>query len=522
MSKQLESSTIVEVRHNAELASPHSGVCKFPSLYQINTRVLIQELTRSIGRQATLDDISDSLLDHLSQRNFDWVWFLGVWQTGLAGQRVSRENEEWQREFRETLPDFIEEDVCGSCFAVTNYEGNREFGGNAALDRLRDRVHLRGMKMLLDFVPNHTALDHHWVSEHAEFYVHGTEEQIREQPQNFIQMECGGKPAVLAYGRDPYFAGWPDTLQLNYAEPAVQQAMIYELQRIAQHCDGVRCDMAMLILPEVFERTWGMRPEPFWAKAIDAVWEGSPEFLFMAEVYWDLEWTLQQQGFNYTYDKRLYDRLRDGQAGPVRDHFRADMDFQTRSARFLENHDEPRAAATFAPGPHQAAAVLTFLCPGLRFFHDGQFEGRTKKVSVHLGRRPDEAINPLLHEFYEHLLACVSLPEVRGGSWSLLECAPAWDGNWTSSCFICFAWDRSPQERLVVVVNYAPNQSQCYLRLPFGDLAGHSIFLRDLMSEQVFDRDGAELAGGGLYLDVEGWGFHVFRVTRSKEEPAVS
>ena len=201
-------------------------------------------------------------------------------------------------------------------------------------------------------------------------------------------------PLVLAYGRDPYFDGWPDTLQLNYGNPELQQAMIGELERIAGQCDGVRCDMAMLVLPEVFERTWGIPAQPFWPTATQRVRDRVPGFCFMAEVYWDLEWELQQQGFDYTYDKRLYDRLREGHARPVREHFRADLDFQNNSARFLENHDEPRAAATFPPEVHEAAAVITFLSPGLRFFHQGQFEGRTKRISPHLVRGSGGAGRP--------------------------------------------------------------------------------------------------------------------------------
>src|SRR5262249_52432143 len=156
------------------------------------------------------------------------------------------------------------------------------------------------------------------------------------------------------------------------------------LVRIAGQCDGVRCDMAMLVLPEVFERTWGIKAQPFWPAATRRVREQVPGFCFMAEVYWDMEWTLQQQGFDYTYDKRLYDRLRARHARPVREHLWADVDYQNRMARFLENHDEPRASATFPPGVHEAAAVITFLSPGLRFFHQGQFEGRMKRISPHL------------------------------------------------------------------------------------------------------------------------------------------
>ncbi len=488
-----------------------SALC--PSLYQINTRVLMRELGRDLGRTATLDDVRDKDLDDLARLNFDWLWFLGVWQTGPAGRRISRENQQWQREYRELLPDFTDDDVCGSCFAITRYEADADLGGNAALDRLRERLHARGMKLLLDFVPNHTAPDHEWVRLHPEFYVRGSEEKLRAEPQNYLCMKEGGTPTIFAYGRDPYFDGWPDTFQLNYAEPALQQAMVAELERISSHCDGVRCDMAMLILPEVFERTWGSRPEPFWPAAIQRVRGRHPEFLFMAEVYWDLEWTLQQQGFSYTYDKRLYDRLREGQARPVRDHFRADMDFQRKSARFLENHDEPRAAAVFPLEQHRAAAVLTFLCPGLHFFHDGQFEGRKKKVPVHLSRRPDEPIDPVLHEFYELLLACVNHPAVRHGHWSLLESTAAWEGNWTSNCFICFAWAESPQKRLLVIANFAANRSQCYVRLPFWDLDGRSVLLEDLMGNHVYERDGRDLSDRGLYLDLAAWGYHVFRVT---------
>jgi hypothetical protein len=184
-------------------------------------------------------------------------------------------------------------------------------------------------------------------------------------------------PKILAYGRDPNFPGWPDTLQLNYANPELQRARIDELVAIAGKCDGVRCDMAMLLLSEIFQRTWGVTPEPFWPKATAAVHAKYPGFTFMAEVYWDLEWTLQQQGFSYCYDKPLYDRLRDGDAAPIHGHLLAGLDYQDKLTRFLENHDEPRAAAEFPWPQHQAAAIITFLSPGLRFFHQGPVRGRS-------------------------------------------------------------------------------------------------------------------------------------------------
>jgi Alpha amylase, catalytic domain len=487
---------------------------RYPLLFQINTRVWLTELARLLRRPATLDDVPDADLDRLAEMGFDWVWLLSVWQTGLAGQRVSRSNPEWRKEFQETLPDLRDEDIPGSGFAITGYTVHRDLGGDAALARLRERLRNRGLRLMLDFVPNHTGLDHPWVEAHPEYYIGGTERDLGRAPQNYTWIKRARGDLLLAHGRDPYFPGWPDTLQLNYGNPAVQDAMIAELVRIAGQCDGVRCDMAMLVLPDVFERTWSIPSQPFWPRATARVRERAPAFCFMAEVYWDLEWTLQQQGFDYTYDKRLYDRLREGHARPVREHFLADPDYQNKLARFLENHDEPRAAATFPPGTHEAAAVITFLSPGLRFFHQGQLEARMKRISPHLGRAPDEPVDKEREGFYDRLLAVLRNPVVRQGEWRLLECLPAWQGNWTSDCFLAFAWQGPAGERLLVAVNYAPNQSQCYVRLPFTSLGRAHWRLEDVIGTASYDRDGDDLVMRGLFLDVPAWNTSVFRLTR--------
>jgi hypothetical protein len=488
-------------------------LARYPSLYQINTRVWLTELARARGRRATLDDIPDTALDRVAGMGFDWVWFLSVWRTGPAGQRVSRTQPEWRREFEETLPDLREDDIAGSGFAITGYTVHPDLGGDAALARLRQRLQARGLRLMLDFVPNHTALDHPWVEDHPDYYVSGTELDLTRAPQNYTWVKRMHGELLLAHGRDPYFAGWPDTLQLDYGNPATQQAMVGELLKIGGQCDGVRCDMAMLVLPEVFERTWGRKAEPFWPSTTARVREKHPGFTFMAEVYWDLEWTMLQQGFDYAYDKRLYDRLREGQARPVREHLWAGLDFQTKLARFLENHDEPRAAATFAAGPHEAAAVITFLSPGLRFFHQGQLEGRSKRISPHLVRGPLELPDPSRQQFYAGLLSVLRQPTVRDGQWSLLECLPAWDGNGTWDDLLAWSWHARDGHRLLITVNYAGHQSQCYVRPLFADLAGRTVRLKDLMSAASYDRDRGELGSRGLFLDLPAWGYHVFDVS---------
>jgi glycosidase len=456
-------------------------------------------------------------LDQLAAQGFDWVWFLSVWQTGPAAQAISRANPEWRREFEHTLPDLKEADIAGSGFAIQNYTVHRHLGGDAALARLRQRLQTRGLKLMLDFVPNHMAPDHPWIHEHPEYFIRGSETDLARSPRNYCRMPSQNGSLVLAYGRDPYFEGWPDTLQLNYGNTQLQEALIGELERIAGQCDGVRCDMAMLVLPDVFESTWGIRPELFWPKAIESVRRKHPDFQFMAEVYWDREWTMQQQGFDYAYDKRLYDRLREGHARPVREHFHAGLDYQNKLARFMENHDEPRAATAFSPDVHEAAAVITFLSPGLRFFHQGQFEGRKTRISPHLVRGPDERIDQRLKQFYDRLLAVLRQPAVRDGDWRLLDCTPAWDGNWTWDGFLAFAWQSAAGERLLVTVNYAPNQGQCYVRLPFSDLANRRWRLHDAIGDSTYDRDGSDLQARGLYLDEPPWRCHAFTMTETHE-----
>jgi hypothetical protein len=486
---------------------------KYPSLYQINTRVWLTDLSQTLGRRATLDDIPDKALDELAEKGFDWIWFLSVWRTGEAARNVSRQNAGWRQEFQETLPDLREEDIAGSGFAITGYTVHPDLGGDEALKRLRERLRNRGLKLMLDFVPNHMAPDHPWVEEHPDYFVPGTPDDLARYPQNYTQAKRKKGDLILAYGRDPYFSGWPDTLQLDYSNPATRDAMIQEVLNISEKCDGVRCDMAMLVLPEVFEKTWGRRAEPFWPIITKRVREKLPGFLFMAEVYWDMEWALQQQGFDYTYDKRLYDRLVEGHTKTIREHFYADADYQVKMARFLENHDEPRAASTFENSKHKAAAVITFLSTGLRFFHQGQFEGRKKRISPHLIRAPHEPVDKDLQKFYYDLLEVIRNPLFRDGQWRLLECTPAWDGNESWDSFIAFAWEGNNGVRSFVPVNYSPHASQCYIRLPFLETAGQSVRFRDLMSAALYDREGNELLSRGMYLDLPPWGYHIFELT---------
>lgn len=502
-------------------------------LYQVNTRVLLGERGRELGRPATLDDLPDDFLDDVAERGFAWIWFLGLWQTGEAGRAVSRTHPGIRGECLRSLPDAAEADIEGSPFAIRAYRTHADFGGDAALARLRGRMARRRLRLIADFVVNHAAPDHHWLREHAAWFITGTELDLAAAPGNWMRAPMGryGSETVIAHGRDPYFPGWADTVQFNLRHPACREALRAELLDLAEKCDGARCDMAMLAHGDVIEKTWGdlalprdgalPAGDPFWPESIRRVKARHPEFLFIAEAYWNREERLQDEGFDFTYDKTLYDLLRRGDAASARDRLGAPPAFQAKCLRFLENHDEDRAAAAFPVAMHRAAALVTYLSPGLRLFHEGQWDGRRAKVSMHLGRRPDEPPNPEWRSFYGSLLAALRRPGLSDGLWSLAPVTPAWEGNPTDLRFIAFAWNLPvPPDRtgpaappgILGVVNYGPNRGQCHVRVDLGGHAERTVRLEDLLSDARHVRKAADLARPGMYFDMPAWGFHLFEI----------
>lgn len=484
-------------------SSPH------PTLYQINARPWLQALSARAGKALTLSEVPDGELDRLSAWGIEWVYLLGVWQTGALGVQIARELPLMVEEFRQVLPDLREEDICGSCFAITGYQVNRVLGDESDLQRLRQRLKERGISLMLDFIPNHTARDHPWVDRHPEYYFQGEEIDLERRPEQYGRAPDGER--VFAFGRDPNFPGWSDTFQLNYANPHLQAAVRGELLHVADLCDGVRCDMAMLVLPEVFERTWGLRPEPFWPGAIAAVRQKYPGFLFLAEVYWDLEPLLLQQGFDYAYDKRLYDRLRALQVRQVRDHLRADRDYQSRLARFLENHDEARAAAVFPEGVHPCAALVAYLSPGLRFFHEGQFDGNRLRLPMQLCRRPVEARDVRLGSFYQRLLRLLKNPLLKTGAWQLLEAVPVLMADPTWENFIACAWTRAAGSLLLVIVNCSPQPGECELKVPVHEAQSGKVHLTAVLSTESQSLPPFDLDGEALRVNLPAWGYLVLQ-----------
>jgi hypothetical protein len=449
--------------------------------------------------------------DALASRGFDAIWFMGVWERSPAGIEISMRNAGLLEDFRRALPDFSAEDNVGSPYCVRRYVVDEHLGGPGGLAVARRMLAERGLRLILDFVPNHVAPDHPWVGRHPDHFVQGDADDARNDPKSFV--EAGG--TVIARGRDPNFPAWPDVLQLNAFQPGLRQAVIETVSEIAEQCDGIRCDMAMLALNQIFERTWGARAgakpsDDYWATVIPAVKARHPEFRFIAEAYWDLEWELQRQGFDHCYDKRLYDRMEHGDAESVRLHLLADRSYQEKMVRFTENHDEPRAAAAFPSGKGRAAAVAVLTLTGAKLLHEGQFEGRKVRLPVFLGRRPAEPVEDDLVAFYERLLKEVARAVFRDGEWRLCE-RSGWPDNPSHLNVLAWCWAKE-EERCLVVVNFRQDASQARVHLPWDELKGKSWRLHDALSGEAYDRSGDEMRDAGLYVDLGPWQCHLFRV----------
>ena len=430
-------------------------------LYEINTWVWLNALSQKYKRQVRLDTVPESVWQELGALQVDAIWLMGVWRRSTEARRISASHADFQAELRGVLPDFSPEDVSGSPYSVQEYVVDEHLGGQGALAAARQELRKRGLKLLLDFVPNHVAPDHSWIHEHPDYMVQAVAGTVNPDQGKFFEKD--GR--WFAYGRDPNLAGWPDTAQLNAFAPELRRAAAETLTAIAAQCDGVRCDMAMLLLNDVFERTWGplAGPRPateYWTDLTATVRGSYRDFILIAEVYWDLEYRLQQLGFDYCYDKRLYDRLCYGDPDGLRAHLGADTTYQDKLIRFLENHDEARAAAVMDDAKERAAATIVASLPGAQLYFDGQFTGERVKLSVHLGRKPAETPNEELKGFYLRLLTIAAEIRSQSLAWQLCPCEAAEDESYRN--ILAWTWS-GPGQHYLIAVNYSNQPARARL-----------------------------------------------------------
>lgn len=489
-----------------------------PRMYEVNAVTWLYELSVAHGRSFTIGNVPSEEWDRLKRLGFDYIWVMGVWKRSSAGIRIFQsepEYEHFKAAFDSVLPGWsAQEDLVGSPYSIASYEPDPLVGNWDDIAAVREQLRSRGMGLILDFVPNHTGPDHPWIFEHPEYYIQVRESDYKANRNAYLPIHKDGKTLYIAHGKDPYFPPWTDTVQLNHFNPEMRAALVQELKRISEYCDGVRCDMAMLVLNDIFHRTWawanrysGLLEKPggeFWKEIRSAV----PELVLIAEAYWDTEDSLLSLGFDYVYDKRFYDQLRNALPGEFRSHLKSDASFQNKLVRFIENHDEPRSADVFGRQKLRAAAVLLLTLPGMRLCHHGQFEGKKIRLPVQLRRSRDEEPDIELQAFYEKLLKVTQLDLFSRGTWELKDISPAIDESFRN--LVAFTWSMG-KDMALAVVNLSGSYSQGRISLareitdPVPDY-----LLVDELHEQVYKRNGGELIDPGLHVLLEGYQAHIF------------
>jgi len=417
------------------------------SIYEINTVTWLRSLSEKQNRSVNLFTVPPEEWDRIASYGCDVVWLMGVWERSQAAIAIDKANDKLVMELSTLLPDFsMEFDLTGSGYSIRSYTVDDAFGGDLALTVARRELKQRGMKLLLDYVPNHVAPDHPWASEHPEYFVGGSMEDMQASPDAFLQVG----PNVLARGKDPNFAPWPDVLQLNAFAPELRGAIKDLFASLMDKCDGVRCDMAMLMNNAIFSGTWQGRVGPppeteFWTDIVSSVRSHRSDFLFIAEAYWNTEPELLNLGFDACYDKDFYDDLVSDYASKLREHLAAPQGTQMHQVRFLENHDEPRAAATLPGEKGRMAAVILATTPGSRLYYEGQFAGATIRTPVQLGRDPAYTPDEHLETFYKGLMQLMREIEPSPDTWTV--CATSED------TVLAWTW-RSHEDRYVTIVNF--------------------------------------------------------------------
>jgi Alpha amylase, catalytic domain len=502
-----KSSSTTRSRHSPEALSLRSH----PHLYEIDTWAWLEDLSARLGREVKLGDVPDEEWDALADCGFDIVWLMGVWQRSAESRRISLEPANTQS-YATALPGWTPADVVGSPYAVAAYKPDPRLGTFRDIDGVRKKLHARKMALLLDFVGNHTAVDHPWTRVHPEFYVQGAQQDYDHDPASFYRLETKKGPVFLALARDPYFPPWQDVAQLNHFDPAMREAQLDDLRMIAKHCDGVRCDMAMLQLNDIFAKIWArlvpLSQAPsteFWAEAKAAV----PHLTLLAESYWGTEERLLSLGFSFAYDKELYDAVRDAAVGRIRGRLGFPVGIQSCLARFLENHDEARCAVTFGGRRLQALATLMSTLPGMRFYHHGELEGRKIRQPIALSRMVPEPPDPATASLFQTILRVTNEAVFHGGGWNLLPVTSVGDG--TSENLLAYEW-RLDEAWKMIVANLSADVAQGHISLGDRVSSSSEYVFNDELNDARYPRPGQELQNPGLFVRLDGFRAHLFDI----------
>jgi len=480
-------------------------------MLELSTRPWIYYLSQKYGKQfQKLSDIPDQEFQQIKEMGFDFVWMMGVWQLGEFGLNYDRTNQQLLQEYSQVLPGYTIDDIIGSPYAVTNYTCNYELGSDEDIFNMKTKLNEIGLKLMLDFVPNHSAVDCNWTSSDMDYYILSPK-GIPIDPSKYMSNR-------IAYGSAGWGQSWFDTAQFNYWNPQLRKVRMQQIAHVASLSDGIRCDMAYLLVNSLFGSNWAENlqswgwNEPsteFWSDAISYVKQLYPSVLFLAEVYDPYMQTLLDQGFDYVYEKDLYDLIYDNNLDNIRSWLsNSGENYISHGAHFIENHDQPRAPSYFGSWEKaDAAALLTFTIPGLRFYWMWQFNGYSNQLDIHLRREEPEPAVPQVQQFYPIFLNITNSDVFRYGTWTYLGVS----GSNSAWRLIAYRWEYENEKRLCVI-NYSDTSGSGSIVLSNAQpLNGNdTVPVTELLSGVTYYRSASQMRNQGLFVVVNPWFGQIF------------
>ena len=481
-----------------------SAVAKHPIIYEISTRPWLYELSQKYGKSITkLKDIPLSEFDTLKNAGVDYVWMMGVWQLGTYGLEIDK-----KADYSSVLPGFTQDDIIGSPYAITEYNTNSEIGSDSDLEWLKTQLHNKGMKLLLDFVPNHSACDAPTATSHPEYYIRAPKGQTSYDPKYYTDKG-------LAHGKDPYFDPWPDVIQWNYFESTTRSFMKQNLLKTLSLSDGVRCDMAHLVLNDVFSKTWSKElsswgystpSTEFWGDAIKEAKNKYPNAIFLAEVYedWEIQ-KLYELGFDYCYDKALLDQFK-GSSSDVNNyiHYKTES-FFGHAAHFIENHDENRGVYNMGSvKKSDAAGTIAGTLGGMIFMNHGQWDGLKNKLDVHLRRGASESKSSEAQAHYSKLMNIIKDDAFKSKNYYFV-----YNTN-GDNAYRFISYIRKEVNSYLVVVNYSDNYACA--NVPIYDIKGSGdIKVKEMFSNTEYTRNAETVKNVGLTVCLDAYQSQIFK-----------
>lgn len=468
----------------------------------------------------SLKDIPDTEFNDWQSMGFNWIWLCGAWQIGENIIHHDLTDKILLDRYKEILPDWTEEDVVGYPLCIYKYSVNPRLGTVDDLIWFRKELSIRGIKLMLDFVPNDTAIDAPEMSSHPDFYIRSL---IKPRNDKFDSSRFMEKNNGVAYGAGKWMPPIRFTAQLNFFRNDVREYQINRMVQVSDLCDGFRIHLAQYLINANFAEYWTQElftpqspnyvdvdfknpQNEFWLNAITRIRNQNPNFVLIAESYgYENQASLLNSGFNYVYEKELLDKLVFSDVNGFRNMiFNNKFITSKKMVHFVENHDEVRVLHRFWKNEKMAcagsAALLTL--PGIRLFYFHQWLGYMNQVDVNLRRCFKPSTNATIAQFYKRLFRILDTNAIRYGNWYPLVVH-------NSESIIAWKWIKDDQH-ILVTVNINNVKSGGWIICDDVPENQKEVQFRELITHTIFMRNPNEMKSKGLNVILDEYQTQIF------------